>query len=145
MSTDGEKFQLIIPDLESIEEAARQTINRFPGYRVFAFHGSMGAGKTTFIKALCRVLGVTENVSSPTFALVNEYLSSAGNPVYHFDFYRINSPQEAIDIGCGEYFTSGHYCFIEWPEKILNLLPLNHLPVFVRVLADDHRLITFYD
>jgi len=136
--------ELSIPALSGLRTTAVQFLDLFPDSRVFAFHGAMGSGKTTFIRAVCHELGIRENVSSPTFALVNEYRRTSGEPLYHFDFYRIRDVQEAIDIGCEEYFYSGHYCFIEWPEKILNLLPLNHMPVFIRVLTDDQRLITFY-
>lgn len=119
--------------LERLDAAATRLLKSFPENRLFAFFGEMGAGKTTFIKAICKTLGVTENISSPTFALVNEYADKNGNPVYHFDFYRIENEQEAIDIGVREYFSSGHYCFIEWPEKILHLLPEDTRKVFFRV------------
>lgn len=98
--------------------------------RVFAFYGEMGAGKTTFIRALCDVMGVKDVVNSPTFSIVNEYLTS-GSSVYHFDFYRIKSIQEAWDMGHEEYFYSGAYCFIEWPEKIENLLPEDSLAISI--------------
>ncbi|MDP2423140.1 MAG: tRNA (adenosine(37)-N6)-threonylcarbamoyltransferase complex ATPase subunit type 1 TsaE [Bacteroidales bacterium] len=91
--------------------------------RVFAFYGAMGAGKTTLIKAMCRVLGSTDMVTSPTFALINQYLDGNTKPIYHLDFYRIESFREALDMGYEEYFYSGDYCFVEWPEKIEQLLP----------------------
>jgi tRNA threonylcarbamoyladenosine biosynthesis protein TsaE len=112
--------------------------------RVVALAGGMGAGKTALTKALCRTLGVTENVSSPTFALVNEYRDAAGKPVFHFDFYRIQSLQEAMDIGVDEYFYSGSFCFVEWPEKILNLLPEDTVHVTIGV-DDGIRLISVYN
>ena len=113
---------------------------------VWAFYGQMGAGKTTFIRTICERLNVIENVSSPTFSLVNEYLSKKLNePVYHFDFYRIENEREAVDIGCEEYFESGNLCLVEWPEKILNLLP--HPQLKISIIADAlKRTISFsYD
>ena len=109
--------------------------------RVVALRGGMGAGKTALTKVFCRLLGVTENVSSPTFSLINEYRDGDGKPVFHFDFYRIESPQEARDIGVEEYFYSGRFCFVEWPEKILNLLPEDAVSVTI-VVEDGIRLIS---
>ncbi len=108
---------------DDLEEAA-ETIIKLAGNRtVFAFYGVMGSGKTTIIKAFCRVLGSADIVTSPTFSLINQYFDNKQNPIYHFDFYRINSLNEAMDIGYEEYFFSGNYCLIEWPEKIEPLLP----------------------
>ncbi|MCF8228529.1 MAG: tRNA (adenosine(37)-N6)-threonylcarbamoyltransferase complex ATPase subunit type 1 TsaE [Bacteroidales bacterium] len=115
----------ICKSLAALDKIARELLEQNPGKRVFALHAVMGAGKTTFIKSLCRVLGVDENVSSPTFSLVNEYQTREGEAVYHFDFYRINKLEEAYDLGYEDYFYSGHYCFIEWPEKVEELLPGN--------------------
>ena len=126
--------------LDTLEVTAKKLLNSFREVRLFAFFGEMGAGKTTFIKAICKALGVHENISSPTFALVNEYADEGGNPVYHFDFYRIENEQEAVDIGVREYFSSGHYCFIEWPEKILHLLPEDTLRVYFR-MNNETRII----
>lgn len=109
--------------MEQIQDAARSFIQAIGSRKVFAFYGKMGAGKTTFIKALCRELGVEDAVTSPTFALVNEYRDSEGNPIYHFDFYRIKRLAEAYDMGCEEYFDSGHLCLIEWPEMVEEVLP----------------------
>ena len=120
---EGTGVRLVIPSLEEIAQAARQFVAAMGDRRVFAFYAPMGAGKTTFIKAVCEELGVTETVTSPTFAIVNEYQAAAGTPVYHFDFYRIKRLQEAIDMGCDDYFYSGHPCFIEWPEMVEPLLP----------------------
>jgi tRNA threonylcarbamoyladenosine biosynthesis protein TsaE len=112
-------------------------------YKLWAFYGEMGAGKTTFIRAISECLRVKENVSSPTFSLLNEYYSEKLNePIYHFDFYRIESEKEAIDIGCEEYFESDYLCMVEWPEKILNLLPHPHLKISITV-QDQIRTITF--
>ncbi len=109
--------------LEDLEDVARNLLEVHPGARVFAFFGAMGVGKTTFIKSLCRLLRVTDRVSSPSFSIVNEYLGEDGSIVYHFDFYRINKLQEVYDLGYDHYFFSGNYCFIEWPEKMDDLLP----------------------
>src|SRR5690606_6984159 len=111
-----------VPTIETLPQAAEKLLEAVGNQRVLLFYGDMGAGKTTFISAICRQLGVTDVASSPTFAIVNEYRSAAG-PVYHFDFYRIRSEQEAFDLGYEDYFYSGAYCCVEWPEKIPNLLP----------------------
>jgi tRNA threonylcarbamoyladenosine biosynthesis protein TsaE len=113
--------------------------------RVIAFYGEMGAGKTTFIRAVCHAMGVTENVSSPTFSLVNQYANKQNDPVYHFDFFRIESEREAVDIGCEEYFDSGHFCLIEWPEKILNLLPSEMIKVVIELTRQERRFTFRYD
>ena len=109
---------------------------------VLLFEGPMGAGKTTFIKAICKALGVIDPVSSPTFSIVNEYLTGNGRPVYHFDFYRINEEQEAVNIGVYDYFDSGNLCLIEWPAKIPNLLPDHYMLVTITSGAGEERLIT---
>jgi len=115
---------LIIKTPATINEAAREFKQLIKNRKVFAFRGKMGVGKTTFIKALCEELGVTETVNSPSFAIINEYVSgTSGETIYHFDFYRINSVLEAINIGATDYFNSGSLCFIEWPEKVEALLP----------------------
>ena len=109
--------------------------------KIFLFYGEMGAGKTTLIKALCQELGVTGQTSSPTFSIVNEYAGAKGR-IYHFDFYRLKNQTEALDMGYEEYFYSGDYCFIEWPEKIPDLLPLNYTEVHIVANADGSREIT---
>lgn len=129
---------IIIKDLESISLAASQFLSQIGGNRILAFYGSMGAGKTTFIKALCQELGVEEEVTSPTFAIVNEYLSSQG-PVYHFDFYRIKRMEEAFDIGLEDYLYSGNLCLMEWPELIEDLLPEETLRITITENADGTR------
>lgn len=114
-----------------LKPAARELLNRHPAVRVFAFYGTMGAGKTTFIQEICRELGVLDTVLSPSFAIVNVYNLPAGEPVYHFDFYRIRKKEEIFDIGYEEYVFSGYYCFIEWPELMEDLLPDNVLKVSI--------------
>lgn len=124
-------MQIEIQSLETIHQTAAQFIAAMGNRKVFAFRGEMGAGKTTFIKAVCQELGVTDVINSPTFAIVNEYLGGKGEKIYHFDFYRINSIEEAYDFGYEDYFYSGAYCFIEWPEKIEGLLPDNCIEVAI--------------
>jgi tRNA threonylcarbamoyladenosine biosynthesis protein TsaE len=107
---------------------------------VFLFYGDMGAGKTTFIKSICQKLGVDDTVSSPTFSIVNEYVSPEG-PIYHFDFYRLKTETEAMDLGFEEYLYSGNYCFIEWPEKIPNLLPDHAVNVSITITGEQERFL----
>jgi len=129
--------------LENIEEAAGALLQHIGSTGVIAFYGQMGAGKTTFIKALCQVLGTGDQVNSPTFTLVNEYLSAEGIPIYHFDFYRIKNLQEAVDIGCEEYFeTPGTLSLIEWPELITPLLPPEAWQATLEVLPSGERKLT---
>ena len=135
-------MEIKIQSLEDIASAAQKFVDEMGEKRVFAFYGKMGAGKTTFIKAVCEALGVTDVVTSPTFAIVNEYADAAGRPVYHFDFYRIKNLREAYDMGCEEYFYSGNPCFIEWPELIDGLLPEDTVSVTIEVLEDETRTIT---
>lgn len=116
-------FSLKIPSPESLDDAARRLLDAYPDSRIFAFYGEMGAGKTTFIKALCRVLQVSDVTSSPSFGLIHEYGYETGESVYHFDFYRIESVEEVFDIGYEEYMYSGKYCFLEWPEQVEAILP----------------------
>jgi len=137
------QLKLVCEDVHSLDAAASSILNTYPGHRVFALFGKMGAGKTTFIKALCRKLHVKDVVNSPTFAIVNEYLNTKGESIYHFDFYRLKKESEAIDIGYEEYVYSGCYCFMEWPEMIENLLPEDY--VSIRLEADDEtHLRTIY-
>lgn len=110
--------------------------------KTILFHGSMGAGKTTFIKAMARKLGVMDMTSSPTFSLVNEYETENGDILYHFDLYRINSEEEGYDMGLDEYFYSGNVCLIEWPEKTPNLIPLDHTSITIKELPDGRRHLT---
>lgn len=134
-------IEIDIQGLDHINEAARTFISHIGNDTIFAFYGNMGAGKTTFIKAVCEELGVTDVINSPTFAIVNEYLAGDGNTIYHFDCYRINKIVEALDMGCQDYFDSGHLCFIEWPENIAELLPEDTVTVRISVAEDDTRKI----
>ena len=138
--------QLVIPSLSAIDAAAEEFLRRLGSRRLVAFHAAMGAGKTTFITALCRCLGVrADAVSSPTFAIVNEYRTALGDPVYHFDFYRITKPEEALDIGLYDYLDSGALCLMEWPENIADLLPEETLRVDITVGDDGTRTISWED
>ncbi len=138
--------QIHIPGLSEIDAAAADFLRRIGARRLIAFYAPMGAGKTTFTTALCRCLGVrSEAVGSPTFALVNEYLSAAGEPIYHFDFYRITRLEEALDIGLYEYLDSGALCLMEWPENIETLLPEETLRVSIAVNPDGSRTLSWED
>ena len=134
---------LIELSLENIDESAREFLQKVCTYKHFAFYGSMGSGKTTFIKALCKALGVTGAVTSPTFALVNEYDACKNGTVYHFDFYRISKPEEVFDFGCEEYFASEGYCFVEWPEKAEIALPSEICRVYIKEMNNGNREIIF--
>jgi tRNA threonylcarbamoyladenosine biosynthesis protein TsaE len=160
--------------LHHLEQVAEQLLSHFVGKRIFAFYGGMGAGKTTFIQAICHVLGSKDNITSPSFAIINEYTTSfndkANNQttpsmmntdpghgelqaaiknqnnysdelIYHFDFYRIKNPEEAFDLGYEDYFYSGSYCLIEWPEKVENLLPSQHVEVTIETTGEELRTI----
>jgi tRNA threonylcarbamoyladenosine biosynthesis protein TsaE len=133
--------ELIIESPEKIQQPAREFLEILGAKKVVAFYGEMGAGKTTFIKALCRELNVVDGVSSPTFALVYEYHTPDDSVIYHFDFYRINSPTELFDLGYEDYFYSGDLCFIEWPEKAVHLIPQDAVKVTILVQNDGKRII----
>ncbi|MBP5210846.1 MAG: tRNA (adenosine(37)-N6)-threonylcarbamoyltransferase complex ATPase subunit type 1 TsaE [Bacteroidales bacterium] len=135
--------EIKINSLSEIHAAAASFLEQLAENRVVAFYGNLGAGKTTFITALCDVLGVEDIVCSPTFTIINEYRTAQGLPVYHFDFYRINRLSEAQDIGLDEYLYSGHLCLIEWPEKIEELLPEDTLRVTIEVTSPESRLLKF--
>ncbi len=138
-----------IRSLEEIGTAAQEFVEFISSSplqsNIFAFYGQMGAGKTTFIKALCKTLGVSDDVNSPTFTIVNEYKSAKGFPIYHFDFYRINKIAEAYDIGIDEYFSAEGLCLIEWPEKIKEILPDDCFKVFVYADEEGNRTIEIED
>ncbi|MBR3562781.1 MAG: tRNA (adenosine(37)-N6)-threonylcarbamoyltransferase complex ATPase subunit type 1 TsaE [Bacteroidales bacterium] len=140
------QHRIVIHNLSEIDQAARQFLHEAGQGRIIAFYAPMGAGKTTFTTALCRVLGVNEDaVSSPTFAIVNEYRTRTGESVYHFDFYRITKPSEALDIGFYDYIDSGCTCILEWPENIEEIIPEEALRVQIEVLPDESRVISWED
>jgi len=128
----------IIFSLDQIQETADQILASNPK-KIILFNGEMGVGKTTLIKQLCKSLGVQDATSSPTFSLVNEYQTSNNQTVYHFDFYRLNKETEALDMGVDDYLYSGNWCFIEWSEKIANLLPAEYSTINIELLADGKR------
>ena len=135
-------MEIKIQSLESIHEAAREFIAAMGDNTVFALYGKMGAGKTTFVKALCEELGVSDVISSPTFAIVNEYRSDeTGELIYHFDFYSIKKLSEVYDMGYEDYFYSGALCFIEWPKLVEELLPGDAVKVTIEELEDGSRVI----
>lgn len=136
-------MEIKINNINEISMAAKQFVDAMGNNSVFAFYGKMGAGKTTFIKAVCEQLGVTDVINSPTFAIVNEYLDGRGEPIYHFDFYRIKRHQEVLDIGYEDYIYSGNICFMEWPELIEELLPEDAVKVTIEEEPDGSRRITF--
>lgn len=137
-------MEINIQSPDRIREAAREFVAAMGDNTVFALYGNMGAGKTTFIKALCQELGVSDVVASPTFAIVNEYRSDAtGELIYHFDFYRIKKLEEVYDMGYEDYFYSGALCFIEWPELVEELLPEDAVKVSIEEQEDGSRTLTF--
>lgn len=137
-------MEMRIDNIDSIREAARQFVTATGENTVFAFYGKMGAGKTTFIKAVCEELGVEDVITSPTFAIVNEYRSdTTGELIYHFDFYRIKKIEEVYDMGYEDYFYSGALCFIEWPELIEELLPEEAVKVTIEENSDGSRIVRF--
>ncbi len=140
-----EFFERIIEEENELNDLAVELIRFAKEYKIWAFYGEMGAGKTTFIRSICKVFGVNENVSSPTFSIINEYIDFKGNAVFHFDFYRIKNELEAVDIGCEEYFQNGSICLIEWPEKILNLLPHPLVKIEILIEAKKHKFIFSYE
>lgn len=130
-----------IRSVTEIDRIAKTILSKFPLIRFFAVYGQLGAGKTTLIKAMCKILDVKDAAISPTFTIINEYITGNNDPVYHFDMYRITKPEELFDIGYEEYFYSNHYCFVEWPEIIEDLLPEISLRIYITVNKDNSRTI----
>ena len=140
------KHQIQIAGLQDLERAAREFLGLLGDHLLVAFYAPMGAGKTTFTTAVCKELGVEEDaISSPTFAIVNEYRGKGGRPIFHFDFYRIDNPAEALDIGLYDYLDSGELCLMEWPENVEGLLPEETLRVHISVQPDGSRLLSWED
>ena len=132
-------MKIVCKSESELPGAAGKLLETFPGARVFALYGSMGAGKTTLIKAICHELGVTDIVQSPTFSIINEYKTTGGISIFHFDFYRIKKLEEVFDIGYEDYIYSGNYCFLEWPEMIEPLLPDD--AIRINMSGDEYRII----
>ncbi|MGM9762509.1 MAG: tRNA (adenosine(37)-N6)-threonylcarbamoyltransferase complex ATPase subunit type 1 TsaE [Candidatus Cryptobacteroides sp.] len=139
------KHSLTINNIGELDGAAKEFLERTAGHKLIAFYAPMGAGKTTFTTALCKVLGVTDPVCSPTFTIINEYMKADGEPMYHFDFYRITKNSEAMDIGLYDYLYSGCLCIMEWPENIEDLLPEETLKVQIAVNPDESRTLSWED
>ena len=133
---------ITISGIETLPYAAREFLSVTGINRKFAFSGEMGAGKTTLIKAICLQLGVEEYITSPTFSIVNEYITKDKQHIYHIDLYRMQSETEVMDAGCEDYFYGDNYCFVEWPEKALTLLPENFILVKLKITANDKRIVT---
>ena len=139
------RHEIIIRGLDDLQRAAKDFLNEIGDNKLIAFYAPMGSGKTTFTSALCDVLGVSDSVCSPTFTIVNEYVTEEGEFIYHFDFYRITKPQEALDIGLYDYLDSGNLCLMEWPENVEDLLPEETLKVTIKVNPDETRTISWED
>ena len=141
MERDGHDKVFRNVGLADLETVAAQIVEHVQTENIWLFHGDLGAGKTTLIKALGKVMGISDAMSSPTFALVNEYETSDNKKIYHFDFYRIRNEAEAYDIGVEEYFDSGNYCFVEWPDKIKSIIPPEHADINITHEDNTHRTI----
>ena len=139
------KQEITIKNIEDLDRAAKEFLEKIGEHTLIAFFAPMGSGKTTFTTAICKVLGVTDPVGSPTFAIVNEYMRADGEPMYHFDFYRIDKPSEALEIGFYDYIDSGCLCIMEWPENIEELLPEETLKVCFTINPDQSRTLVWED
>lgn len=138
-------MEIIITDTGDLRRAAREFIDQMGNDRIFAFYGAMGAGKTTFIKAVSRELGSVDVAKSPSFTIINEYVTADGDVIYHFDFFRIEKPEEAYDFGIEEYLQSDNICLMEWPERIEELLPDETVRIHIRVQEDGSRVLKLRD
>jgi len=136
-------MEIIIRDKSLLHESAKKFLSLTLGKKIFAFFGSMGAGKTTIIKAICEALGTKDIVTSPTFTIVNEYMTYSGESIYHIDFYRIRKTEEVFDFGIEEYLGSGSYCFMEWPELVEGILPPETVNVRITVDDTEQRILKF--
>lgn len=134
-------MNIIIRDKRHLHSAAKELINNTGENKILAFYGAMGAGKTTIIKAICEILDSIDIVTSPTFTLVNEYKTSSGESLFHFDFYRIKKTEEVFDFGIEEYFSSNSYCFLEWPELVEEILPPETVRIRIEVTEDEQRIL----
>jgi len=137
-------MRILINDKKHLPAAARKLLDQTGEKKILAFYGSMGAGKTTIIKAVCKVLGAADLVSSPTFTLVNEYRTRTGESLYHIDFYRINKKEEVFDFGIEEYLSSGSYCFMEWPELVEDILPPETVRIKITVGGNEERMLDIF-
>lgn len=137
-------MKLTVTTEQELPQVTEQVLTAFGNRKVILFYGEMGVGKTTLIKQLCKQLGVEEVTTSPTFSIVNEYLTNTGKSIYHFDFYRIEEEAEVFDLGYEDYFFSDNYCFIEWPEKIPNLLPEETVTLKIELGENNERIIEVY-
>ncbi len=136
---------LTIESLDNIDDVAKEFLAQYGTHKILTFYGEMGAGKTTFIKALCQAMNVEDDVNSPSFSIINEYHTKEDKVIFHFDFYRLKSVEEALDIGYEDYIYSGNYCFMEWPEKIEPLLPEDRLDITIKEADDGKRVILIKD
>lgn len=134
-------MEIIIRDKSHLKKSAKKFLRLTAGKKIFAFFGSMGAGKTTIIKAICEALGATDTVTSPTFTIVNEYKTNSGESIFHIDFYRIKKREEVLDFGIEEYFSSNAYCFLEWPELVEDILPPGTVNIKIIVDDNEHRIL----
>ena len=139
------KQEITIKNIQDLDRAAKEFLQKIGNNTLIAFFAPMGSGKTTFTTAICKELGVTDPVGSPTFAIVNEYMRADGEPMYHFDFYRINKLAEAVEIGLYDYLDSGYLCLMEWPENIEELLPEDTLKITITVNPDQSRTLSWED
>ena len=137
-------MKIVIKTKRELRSAVRKLLDQTRGKKIYAFYGAMGAGKTTFIKALCEYLGATDLVSSPTFTLVNEYRTTSGESMYHIDFYRIKKHDEVFDFGIEEYLTGEKYCFMEWPELVEDILPEETVRVRISVEENEERILSVF-